>query len=161
NLSYTHEIPGKFIYRSWWERQPFAVKATIFAAGGIVLYLGICVAVFWLRPLWILKVNTFLKPMGFKITKPVEWTVSLRYILLVAFFNYRGRILDAWVAQYIDRVAENFFQKKDTVKERANYVPLPVEFDGKVEPELTVARLRPLFRGQQVRVLIWGEGGAG
>ncbi len=69
-------------------------------------------------------------------------------------------MLDAWVARHVGVAAGNVLSKK-TVEERRVHIPLPVELDREVVPELNGARLRPIFEEGNGRLLIWGEGGAG
>jgi HEAT repeat protein len=133
---------------------------------GVALYVTACLALWsallWLRPLWLLHINDSLKAY-LDFTLPAQlggMKVLLRDVLLVRFFNYHPRVLDAWVARYISAARESF-QERDTVKDRQVYVGVPVELDGQGLPDLTVKHLQRPFGRKQRCLLIWGEGGVG
>jgi len=86
--------------------------------------------------------------------------LPLRYILLVGFFHYPRRVLDAWIITHL-LTAQEQFRQKVTVSDRAVHVPVPVVLEGHTISNLTAAQLRPTFNKQRACVLIWGEGGAG
>ena len=74
-------------------------------------------------------------------------------------------MLDAWVAEHIEKARANF-AALPTVRDRAVHLLLPVEFErDQGQPtaagDLTAAELRPLFSRDRGCVLIQGEGGAG
>ncbi len=135
-------------------------------AMGVIVYL-ICVPslwsiLLWLRPLWLLKLNQILK-----YTDVIElppnlggFKISLRTALMIQFFHYHPRVLDAWVKAHIQS-AQAEFQDKETVKNRQVYIPMPVTLNGTTLPNLTGKELRPTFKKQRDCLLIWGEGGAG
>jgi HEAT repeat protein len=119
-------------------------------------------ALLWLRPLWLLSINDTLRPYtDFQLPERYgNLKVSLRAFLLVGFFNYRPRVLDAWVAKHITAAREHFF-RKDTVQQRAVRVPIPVICDGTNVADLKASHLRPTFAWKKGCLLIWGEGGSG
>jgi HEAT repeat protein len=131
---------------------------------GITLYAVLMLAAWstllWLRPLWLLRINFVLQPYA-DFALP-EWLggvkLSVRDVLLLSFFHFRRRVLDAWVNQHIAAARANF-QRRDTVRDRNIYVPVPVVLDGN-----TVANLEPAalpFKKNRTCLLIWGEGGSG
>ncbi len=135
-------------------------------AMGVIVYL-ICVPslwsiLLWLRPLWLLKLNQILKHTDVIELPPNlgGFKISLRTALMIQFFHYHPRVLDAWVKAHIQS-AQAEFQDKETVKNRQVYISMPVTLNGKTLPNLTGKELRPTFKKQRDCLLIWGEGGAG
>lgn len=116
----------------------------------------------WLRPLWLLHINEALaKTTDVKLPEKVRWfQCSPRYLILVGFFHYQSRVLDAWVIKYI-RSARDIFSGFPTVKEREIYVPLPVIVGDEPEADLLPAKLRPIFSRNLICLQVWGEGGSG
>src|SRR5919109_814726 len=114
------------------------------------------------RPLWLYRVNEAFKPYtDFALAKELGGIkVPLRYVLLVGFFHYSRRVLDAWVAQRLTTAREEF-QRKTTVSDRAVHIPVPVLLNGRGIPHLTVEQLQPIFNQSCACLLIWGEGGGG
>ncbi len=121
-------------------------------AGYLILYLGI----FIIHPIWLLKLDEWVKPATFKIPI-INLPVSLRYLV---WLKYNPRVLNAWVKENLDQAVANF-QDKDTVIERKIYIPVPVTLDGKTIPELSGKDLHSIFQKKRVCLLISGEGGAG
>ncbi len=143
---------------SWWDRQSPELRTTVWGSGLFVAYVALCFAVFWVRPLWILKINRLLEPISLKIPK-LDLPVSARWLTLVAFFNYRPWVLDSWVAIRLKTARDNL-QRRDIVAVTASHVPLPVTLDGK-DVEFTPAQFASVFAQDRVPVLIHGQGGAG
>jgi HEAT repeat protein len=123
---------------------------------GTGIYLFLLFGSFAIRPLWLLKIYEILKPIGFKI--PVLGTdVSLGNLI---FFKYHPRVLDAWVAAHI-QATRSEFQKRETVRDRQVFVPVPVSLDNKTIATLKGKDLQPTFAQKRGCLLIWEEGGAG
>lgn len=120
---------------------------------GILVYLALHFGLFWLRPLWLLKIDQVLKPLNFKVPL-LGMQISPRFLL---FLKFRSRVLDAWVAAHIQSVQEKF-QAKKTIQARQVYIPSPVILDGRTVTQITSQDLRAKFNRH---LLIWGEGGAG
>ncbi|UBF29694.1 HEAT repeat domain-containing protein [Kovacikia minuta CCNUW1] len=119
--------------------------------------------IFWLRPFWLFKANNILKPYtDFSLPVPFGNNVKLpiRFVILVGFFHYRKRVLNAWVSAYIGNVRKGF-EKKHTVSDRAIHISMPVTIDKTTIPNLTTKQLQPLFNEKRCCLLITGEGGAG
>jgi hypothetical protein len=110
----------------------------------------------------LLRVNVALRPLPHVgLPGPLGGVeVSLRGLLLVGFFHYHRRVLDAWVARHLESFHEHY-QARRTVKDRTVYVPVPVVLDGEVVPGLTAGQLGLVFGRKRGCLLIWGEGGAG
>lgn len=127
--------------------------ALIFAGCGIML---------WLCPLWLLRINdalTFERGHEVSVLRGIL-TLPLRYALVVGFFHYHSRVLDAWVIKNLATV-RNEFDKKDIVKSRQIYVQTPILLDDKALPFLSVEDLRTKFENKRVFLIIIGEGGVG
>jgi HEAT repeat protein len=123
---------------------------------GTGIYLFLLFGTFAIRPLWLLKIYETLKPIGFKI--PVLGTdVSLGFLI---FFKYHPRVLDAWVTAHIQATRDEF-QKRETVRDRKIFVPIPVILDNNTIAILTGKDLQPTFAQKRGCLLIWEEGGAG
>ena len=133
-----------------------------FAASYIIFLLCFWSIVLRVRPLLILQINEFLRSHAdFELPERLGGIkIPTRYGILVGFFNYHPRVLDAWVARHID-TARCEFEEKQTVKERDIYVPVPVIMDGKNIANLTALDLQPKLAQKLECILIWGEGGAG
>lgn len=156
---------GDYLQLLWWEQlkrwvnaHPYLSLAT--AIYSILLLVG--PVLFWVSPISILGVNeTLAKFSDFKLP---AWlgggNVAPRYLLLVGFFQYRPRVLDAWVSRQIN-VAREEFERLDTVSSRNIHVDVPVVLEGKVLPSFTAKTLTPIFSKSRVCMLIWGEGGSG
>ena len=134
-------------------------------AGGalyVIVGLSLCLILLAVRPLWILRINDWLQPYT-DIPLPAFLggvKVPARTVLLVGFFHYHPRVLDAWVAAHITR-ARKEFARKDTVRDRRVCVPIPVVLDDATVASLSGSDLRPLFSQTRGCLLISGEGGAG
>jgi hypothetical protein len=139
------------------EKHPYEAGVGIYALSCLSLW----TLLLGLYPLGLLRVNDLLRPL----TAPLpSWLggdkVSLRTFTLVGFFNYAPRVLDAWVAVHRQE-AWNRFERRDTVRDRRVHVPIPVQIDDTPVPELGPQHLQAAFSAAKVRLLIWGEGGAG
>jgi hypothetical protein len=153
----------------WWRhlytRLRQGVRDHSYLAAGLVSYLTLllaCLLCHGLRPLWLYRVSEALKPYT-DVTLPA-WLgglkLPLRYVVLVGFFQYSRRMLDAWVAQHLP-TARAEFERKATVHDRAVHIPVPVVLEGRTMPQWTAEHLRPTFEKPRACLLIWGEGGAG
>ena len=137
------------------------------AITGVLLYL-VAMPSFWglmllVRPLWLLKLNHFLKPYtDFEIPSPLGGSIKvpLRLVLFLAMFHYHPRVLDAWVAEQIE-IAREAFAHKNTVSDCKVYIPIPVVLSGNTIAELSSQDLHSTFWDGRQCLLIWGEGGIG
>jgi HEAT repeat protein len=120
---------------------------------GVMVYLCLNLGLFYLRPLWLLNIDEFLKPLNFKVPL-LGMAISPRFLL---FLKFHSRVLDAWVAAHIPSVQEEFHKKK-TVQARQVYISSPVIIDGHTVPQISSQDLRATFNKH---LLIWGEGGVG
>jgi hypothetical protein len=132
---------------------------------GVVLYLVAMLTLWslllWLKPLWLLSINTFLEKHA-DLELP-SWLGGLklpnRAILLAGVFNYHPRVLDAWVREYLSGVRESL-AARSTVRDRAVHVPVPVICDGETIADLQPQHLETFARKRACLVIV-GEGGAG
>ena len=121
-----------------------------------------CLALLWWSPQSLSRINgiSFLS----KKVKLPDWAfgieASLAQVILVGFFRYHPRVLDAWVSQYIPTVRDQFGQIP-TVAQRQVHVEVPVELDRKVVPALKSEQLNEVFSRKRTCILIQGEGGSG
>jgi hypothetical protein len=119
------------------------------------------VVVLWIFPLLVLRIDEKLKNSS---SLKLGWLggieVPLRFVALVGFFNYRPRVLDAWVTRNIAACRDRFM-KSATVNERDIYLEAPVYLNGKAITSLSLQQLQGAFAQRINRVLIWGEGGTG
>src|ERR1041384_4635255 len=140
----------------------FWVKYLLIVFAAYAVLLLVCLTLLFMRPLWLLRINNSL--LFLDEVKLPEWLgglkIPLRYFVLMGFFHYHPRVLDAWVASKVNR-ARTRFQSLDTVKDRSIYIPVPVFLDDRVVPELEPKDLRPLFNQDRCCLLINGEGGGG
>lgn len=132
-----------------------------------ILYSGwfvVLLAVFVVKPLWLLRWNESLNDQLSVKVKVHETELSLGialgYVTLIRLFAYRLRVLDAWVSAHIEKCRRNF-QELPTVRDRKVHVPIPVRIDGQLVADYSAETLRSHIRAeQQCRWLIFGEGGA-
>jgi HEAT repeat protein len=146
----------------WMEMHPTITAAVVLVPAWLLSCLSLSLLLLWIHPIAILHINDALRPLELTLPDRIGgMKIALRHLLLFGFLNYRPRVLDAWVARHVD-AARRKFKRKRTVHERSVYVPVSVELDRKVIPELRGQHLRSIFgvRGTG-RLLIWGEGGAG
>jgi len=138
---------------SWIQRY----RAPVFVICAYVLFWFF---LYWKYPRLVFRINEALKPyVRYKFPKFLG-EIPLSYLILGGFFHYRPRVLDAWVAEYVEGAREKF-QKKLTVEQREVHVELPAFLDGRAIPSVGGCDLRSCFARKRNCVLIWGEGGAG
>jgi hypothetical protein len=131
---------------------------------GVALYLLVlpllCAVLLFRAPIWILAINDALKPYTDFVVPFLGINVPLRSLLLIGWFHYHPRVLDAWVAQHLT-VAQQQFRQKPTVSARQTWIPLPVVLNGTTLPQLQGSDLQSTFSTQRSRLVILGEGGIG
>jgi HEAT repeat protein len=131
---------------------------------GVALYLLVlpllCAVLLFRAPIWILAINDALKPYTDFVVPFLGINVPLRSLLLIGWFHYHPRVLDAWVALYLT-VAQQQFRQKPTVSARQTWIPLPVVLNGTTLPQLQGTELQSTFSNQRSRLVILGEGGIG
>jgi HEAT repeat protein len=129
---------------------------------GIGIYLAALFGIFWLHPLWLLKIDKALKSVGSFKLPVIDKEISLSWLLLM--LKYHPRVLDAWVEAHL-KLAQEAFQQRDTVRNRSVYIPIPVihsnNNNNKTVAQLTGKDLRSTFKRQRACLLIQGEGGVG
>jgi HEAT repeat protein len=129
---------------------------------GLAAYVVLCLCIWGIvyqrDPLVILRFNRFMSKY------PALRSVC-RPLLFVWVFEYRDRVIDAWVAQHVQS-ARKAFGELPTVQDRSIHVPTPVEFDpvnGRKStlPELSPQSLRETFGQNPTRLLLLADGGSG
>jgi len=137
-------------------------KGTVGTLAYVVSLLIVWLIVLWIRPLLLLKINDALRPYT-DITLPPQFgsiKISARTAILISFFQYSSRVLDAWIAEHIAIARENFWSNP-TAKDRMIYVDVQVSTgDGDIF-EFSAKQLQPLFRKDRICLLITGGGGTG
>ena len=119
----------------------------------IAFFFGLQFGLFWLRPLWLLKIDAAIRSYSFKL--PFLGTdISLQSLL---FLKYRPRVLDAWVSIHVQSFQDEF-RKIENVEARKIFIPSPATLDGRTLASITNQDLDSHFCRP---ILIWGEGGVG
>ncbi len=145
---------------SYLEQNPRAKTASGVVSVYAIVTL-ICFAIFFARPLWLLRINDFLKDwLSSKTGSAGPVLDLLRYAAVVRLFHYRQRVLDAWVKQHVRSVRDNF-DKIPCVAERLNHVDVPFSLNGREVSDSRDPAIRALFEDRRVRILIRGMGGSG
>jgi len=119
-----------------------------------------CLTALLFRPLWLWKINNAITFEPRLKAQNFEFSLPLRYLLLVGFFHYHSRILDAWVRQYIGAARKNV-SRLGTFEERRIFVNIQVSLDGILLDTITAADIKSTFTANRSCLLITGEGGAG
>jgi hypothetical protein len=151
----------QILNQRWWQqffRGPFFTYGKYFLP--FALLLAVWFILFLARPYYLFKINEQLSKLPLEMRFFGSVGGPLRYLLLVGFFHYRRRVLDAWVAKQVEN-ARLRFSNRTTVKERTNYVAIPVEFDDEKLTSLKPESLKPLFERTAVALMVSGEGGIG
>ena len=152
--------------RPWWSWIIGFLQDHPYFEATVVVYLvlPICwLLLFSLHPLSLLSLGAFLSnPFKVKIWKEIEidLPIQLRHLLLVSLFQYRKRVLNSWVQEYLKTARENF-ACKPTVRQRKAYVPTPMIVEERTHDSLTPAEVQPVFSKAKSTLLISGEGGWG
>ncbi|MBZ5626408.1 MAG: HEAT repeat domain-containing protein [Acidobacteriia bacterium] len=113
------------------------------------------------KPLAVLNWNEYLAKLDWKLPKLLgEATLSFRCVLLVGLYRRSPRLLDAWVAQHIDK-ARRAFIESPTYTDRKVYVPLPGLLNGTPFTDLKPQDIQEVCGRNRWCILIRGEGGSG
>lgn len=141
---------------SWGQSNPWIV---LIGLGGVVIVTAYG-AIFWLRPLWLLKFGdeliqaiAHIPQVGAALSSVVKALLPLKY---------HPRVLDAWVEKHWQQVQQGFLQLP-TVQDRQIHIPLPVRL-GQSQTfinELSGSDLAATFQRRPAVLLIAEEGGAG
>lgn len=151
-------VPVTELIRNAMQTYPKTSVLTLLYASAFALF-GL---LYWVWPISLLridrtigKLNRLPLPDGLNVLQ-----VPLKYFLLVRFFVYRPRVLDAWISARLPRAKEQFEGWK-TVRSRRIHIVLPAILDGHSVGQLGPDSLRPAFTGQRTVIGIVGEGGSG
>jgi hypothetical protein len=119
----------------------------------------LCGGFLWLTPLSVLRINEVLKtfPM-IKLPGSLGGIeISLPNLLLIGFFHYHARVLEAWVRRNIDS-ARAAFESSGAPESNAGTLELPVSLDGNSLPAaLSAQDLRAAFARTRICIVICGE----
>ena len=115
----------------------------------LLLQLGL----FWLRPLWLLKIDEAIASCNLKLRL---WGTELSPQSLI-FLKFHPRVLDAWVSTHILSFQEEF-RRIENVEARKVFIPSPATIEGRTVSAITNQDLDSSFSKP---ILIWGEGGVG
>ena len=134
-----------------------AMAAAVLWLVGFPVVWGVLLAFYpvaLLTPLRLCSAISEISFFGLKFPSP-------EYVTFLWLFVYRKRVLDRWVGNHAADARTKLAQR-DTVRDRAFWVPLPVRVEGqKLYPELSVNDVRPFFEQRQLHILIHGDGGTG
>ncbi len=147
------------ILMAWFLGHPWFVGILIY----IISLLILSYLLLWLHPLGLLFLNEKLIPLQeFAIPfKTDQLKISLQHWLIIGFFRYHPRVLDAWVHAHVKNARE-VFEEIDAVKRRKIHIPLPLLWDNRQDiAEPAPEDFKPSFNKKQARVVICGEGGTG
>ena len=111
------------------------------------------------KPLILLKL-----PAEFSFSIP-NTSINIKIpIGAMLWLKYQPEVMDNWVKEHLPKVADIYFQQKNTFREREIHIDLSVTLDDKelISP-LTGdnAKLREIFSQNPCYLLIKGEGGTG
>lgn len=148
----------------WWDRVIGRIRnnsSISFIVGTYVLLILVSLGMLWLRPLWLLWINEAFSSNADKLPKKIGGIdMPVRYLLVIGFFHYHPRVLDAWVSKHV-AAARKAFSRKPTVEERETHIPTPIILNKETFPEVSARALAPVFSAELSYLLIWGDGGAG
>jgi HEAT repeat protein len=147
--------------------QPIIQNKWAWGILGVLVYVVLLLALFWLKPLWLLQINEWVNrhspftTVNQKIGDTTVMGIVFRSVISSLLLSYRPRVLDAWVEKNIGKAKEGF-EKIPTVDKRKIHISsVPVNLNDKLVQSLTAKDLQPTFERNPARLLIWGEGGAG
>ena len=153
-----------YLELQWWSRLINFIRSNpliVFTVGTYVSLILITLGLLWLHPLWLLLINEALSSNADKLPKKIgSIDMPLRYLLIIGFFHYHPRALDAWISKRVV-AARKLFSQKPTVEERETHIATPVILNKESCPELNISALAPVFSKELSYLLIWGDGGAG
>jgi HEAT repeat protein len=113
--------------------------------------------VLWRKPILLLKL-----PAEISVPKIGEVPSIKIPIPFILFIKYRSRVLDAWINERIQKTRLEF-ENRPTVDRRSVHISLPIQLDEEKIDSLKPNNeaLQQVFAKQEVRLLIFGEGGIG
>jgi HEAT repeat protein len=134
------------------QEPPFWILIPIFLVTVLIYKI-----VLWRKPTLLLKL-----PAEISVPKIGEVPSIKIPVPFILFIKYRPRVLDAWVNERIQQVRLEF-KKRPTVDRRSVHISLPIQLDEeKIDSlELNNKTLQQIFAKQEVKLLIFGEGGIG
>lgn len=141
--------------------QPIRDYPVLSSVIGLYLFQLTCwLLLFGLRPLWLLRVSTFLYPYKVTIDKLGGITLDVRVFLLISLFHFRLRVLDALVQKHLGKAKENIKNRVPN-RQKQLYVPTPAMIDEEMWDGISAVPLQLIFNKSRVIVLITGVGEVG
>ncbi|MCL2923329.1 MAG: HEAT repeat domain-containing protein [Trichodesmium sp. MAG_R04] len=129
----------------------------------VILWFPLIFILFWIRPLWLLKIDEFLE----KYTDiPLPNVLGVGEIKISALrgllFNlhYHPKVLDAWVQSKVVTARHEYEKKKTEIKLKV-YISIPVNLNKKIITNFKGKYLQNYFKEKKECLLIWGESGLG
>ena len=134
----------------------------VWTAAALAMVLLVWMFVLWRFPLFALRLDEKLnRTAAVKSPWLLGIEIPLRYFLLLAFFDYSDRVLDAWVSKHFQEASNNFADLT-TVRDRTIYYDrIPAYVNGKGVSEISPEELKNAFALKRCRILVFGEGGIG
>ena len=160
------DLKGTWVRNFYEQHGALAWSLTTLAAAFALWFLCLRLLIMKFCPIRIMEWNQVLEEViDIDVTLPygLHLKIPLRYFVLVGFFNYHGRVLDAWVDRHSGIALRNFTKYK-TVKDRETYVDIPVKLEDRISttiPQLTPGDLHSTCAQDRWCIRIIGEGGAG
>ena len=146
---------------SWAKGHPWWATALFLLIAYLAWFLILRFGVLPRAPLRLLRWNENLATLDYKLPKWAgEATVSFSKVVLIGFYHYHPRLLEAWVGHHANHARQKL-HSLETAQLRKTYVPLPVRMDGKVVTELTAELLQQTCARKRWCLLLKGEGGLG
>lgn len=151
---------------AWWEQNFWTPLKNNFIFLLPILFflilLIICLLLFWVRPRYLFEINQRIAniPLDTRVFALGILNTPLRYALIIGFFHYKPRVLDAWLNEYITNTKTVFFKRK-TIKERENHINVPIELNDEKKDSLKLNDLKPLFKEPITFLKVLGDGGIG
>lgn len=139
---------------SWGQSHPWIV----FVGAGTIVLVTAYGVVFWLRPLWLLKLGDGVIQAIANL--PHIGTALSGVLKALLPLKYHPHVLDAWVEQYWQQVEQRFLELP-TVQDRQIHITLPVRLDQIFINELSGSNLKQTFQKRPSVLLLTGEGGSG
>jgi formylglycine-generating enzyme required for sulfatase activity/HEAT repeat protein len=139
---------------AWVQSHPWSVGIGLLG----VVVVGSYGVVFFLKPIWLLKRGEGQVKAISNI--PKVGTILSGVLQVLSPLKYHPRVLDAWVAQHISTAREKL-SRRPTFQRHEIHIAQPVFLQDKPEPvQFKPENFSRFFTGT-LRLVIWGEGGAG
>ncbi|MDT9338956.1 HEAT repeat domain-containing protein [Trichodesmium erythraeum 21-75] len=123
----------------------------------VILWFPLIFILFWIRPLWLLKIDQFLQSYTDIPLPNVLGGIKISTLRGLLFnLHYHPKVLDTWVKSKLETARHEFKKKKRNI-----YISIPVYLNDKIVIDFRGENLKSPFNEQRECLLIWGEGGLG